>query len=426
MTLYASLMKGATPVLEAYLRHRQRAGKEDPARAGERRGIASVPRGSQPLVWLHAASVGEAQSLLALIARLRADYPGFQVMVTTGTVTSAKLMAERLPKLNDNGGAFHQYMPVDHPLWTEKFLEHWKPSFVIWSESEFWPNMLAGIRRRGIPAVLLNARMSEKSFRNWRFARGLIGAALSAFALCLGQNEAEAARLKALGAKDVRVCANLKYAALPLPFDAAELEKLKHMIGPRPHILWASTHPGEEEIALRLHENLKETTHGLLTIIVPRHPNRGEEVAALVAQKNLHAGRRSRHQLPRKEDDVYIADTLGELGLFYRLSPICIMGGSFVPVGGHNPIEAAQLGCCIFYGPHMFNFITICQDFESRNAATPVADAYMLERTIESALKEPGACAPVAAAAKEWTEKQAHIVDDIMALLKPFLAKATA
>ncbi len=181
MTLYTGLTKTATPLLEVYLKRRLKRGKEDAARMPERRGKPSKARDTKPLVWFHAASVGEAQSLLALVQKLLADYPSIQVMVTTGTVTSAKLMAERLPP-----GAFHQYMPVDQPDWTENFLNHWRPDFVLWSESEFWPNMLAGIRKRKIPAILLNARMSEKSFKRWQRAHGVIREMLSTFRLCLG------------------------------------------------------------------------------------------------------------------------------------------------------------------------------------------------------------------------------------------------
>jgi 3-deoxy-D-manno-octulosonic-acid transferase len=211
ISLYKNLMQSAAPLLEAYLQRRMRRGKEDPVRFDERRGKPSRARGDKPLVWFHAASVGEAQSLLALIRRLMADAADVQVMVTTGTVTSARLMAERLP-----APAFHQYMPVDHPAWTENFLDHWQPSLVIWSESEFWPNMLAGIRQRNIPAILLNARMSEKTFRRWQFARGAIGAMLGTFSLCLGQNQAEVDRLLKLGSASAKVSGNLKYAALPL------------------------------------------------------------------------------------------------------------------------------------------------------------------------------------------------------------------
>lgn len=415
MSLYQGLTKNAAPLLEIYLQRRLKRGKEDPARTGERRGRPSKPRENKPLVWFHAASVGESQSLLILIKQLLADYPGIQVMVTTGTITSAKLMAERLPP-----GAFHQYMPVDQPDWTESFLNHWHPDFIVWSESEFWPNMLAGIRRRNIPAVLLNARMSERSFQRWQLASGMIGDMLKAFRICLGQSETEAERLRQLGAVDVHASGNLKYASTPLPYDSAKLEELKSAMGARPLLLWASTHEGEEEIACRLHRHLQGVKPDLLTIIVPRHPERGVVVAEIVEKEGLRAGRRSLQQIPQKDVQIYIADTLGELGLFYRLCKLCVVGGSFT-WGGHNPIEPGQLGCQIFYGPHMFNFAMIAADFESRGAALRVRDEAMLEENLTQALKDPAHFRAMGEAAQAWTSQHANAVKEIFAVLAPFM-----
>ncbi|MFH1157768.1 MAG: glycosyltransferase N-terminal domain-containing protein [Pseudomonadota bacterium] len=418
ISAYKALLKQSTPLLEAYLNHRMRKGKEDPARLDERRGHPSRARGNAPLVWFHAASVGEAQSLLVLMQRMLDDYPDIQVMATTGTVTSARLLAERLPS-----GAFHQYMPVDHPDWTESFLNHWRPDFVIWSESDFWPNMLMGIQERRISAVLLNARISRKSFFLWHLARGVVGSMLGTFQLCLGQNQAEAVRLRRLGASDVRVSGNLKYAAAPLPCNEAKLELLKKAIGSRPIVLWASTHSGEEEIAFRVHRELRKSAPRLLTIIVPRHPRRGHLVSGLAELDGLPAGRRSRGRLPRETDALYVADTLGELGLFYRLSRVCVLGGSFMPVGGHNPIEPAQLGCQIFYGPRMFNFISICEDFENLSAAVRVKNEDALVENLALALRDPEHFSAMSAAARKWTQRQAHIVDETVVLLAPFMNK---
>ena len=416
MSLYQGLTKNATPLLELYLQRRLKRGKEDPARTSERRGRPTKARENKPLVWFHAASVGESQSLLSLIKQLLADYPAIQIMVTTGTVTSAKLMAERLP-----AGAFHQYMPVDQPDWTEGFLNHWHPDFVVWSESEFWPNMLAGIRKRNIPAVLLNARMSEKSFQRWHLARGVIGGMLKTFRLCLGQSEMEARRLRQLGAPDARPSSNLKYASTPLPHDPGQLEELKNAIGSRPLVLWASTHPGEEEIACRVHRNLQTTSPDVLTIIVPRHPERGSAIAEIADKAGLKASRRSLKKMPQKDDNIYIADTLGELGLFFRLCRLCVMGGSFVPVGGHNPIEPAQLGCQIFYGPYMFNFDTISADFESHGAALRMSGETMLEKNLAQALKDPAHFAVFGEAAKAWTLQHADAIKEVSAILAPFI-----
>ncbi|MBI3441976.1 MAG: 3-deoxy-D-manno-octulosonic acid transferase, partial [Proteobacteria bacterium] len=408
-------------LLEAYLGRRMKRGKEDLVRFQERRGRPTRTRENKPLVWFHAASVGESQSLLVLIQCLLANDPSIQVMVTTGTVTSAKLMAERLPPR-----AFHQYMPVDHPDWTENFLEYWRPELIIWAESEFWPSILMGIQKRHIPAILLNARMSEASFRRWHLAKGAIRAMLKTFQLCLGQNQAEVDRLLRLGAVVAKVSGNLKYAAAPLPYDQDKFILLQKAIGVRPHLLWAATHPGEEEIACRIHQQLRGLFPALLTMIVPRHPQRGAEVAALAAKAGLKAALRSRGRLPQAGDDLYIADTLGEMGLFYRLAQLCIMGGSFVPTGGHNIIEPAQLGCQIFYGPYMFNFISICDDFESRGAALRVVDEKQLADTLLLALQDPQHFSAMADAARHWTERQSHIVDEISADIAPFMSQIKA
>jgi 3-deoxy-D-manno-octulosonic-acid transferase len=421
LSLYKSVVSLSTPLLEAHLRKRTLRGKEDAARAAERRGRPVRARSQKPLVWFHAASVGESLSLLSIIARLLQEYPFIEIMVTTGTVTSAKLMAERLPV-----GAFHQYIPVDHPVWVARFLDHWRPDFVVWAESEFWPAMLSGIKRRGIPAVLLNARMSPASFRKWQWARGMMAEILGTFSLCFAQNAAEAERLKKLGAKNVQISANLKYAAAPLPFDPVNLEVLKASIGARPLVLWASTHPGEEDIAYRLHAAIKKEKPDVLTIIVPRHPVRGEALEASCAAFGLQVARRASGFFPKAGDDIYLADTLGELGLFYRLSKLAILGGSFADIGGHNPIEPGQLGCIIFYGPMMYNFITICADFESRQAALPLKDEADLQDKVLAYLNDSAQFSALGESAAEWTCAQAHIVDDLAAALAPWISALAA
>jgi 3-deoxy-D-manno-octulosonic-acid transferase len=421
LTIYKTMMQASTPLLEAYLQRRAARGKEDPARAGERRGRPGRARGANPLVWFHAASVGESLSLLALIARVLKDYPQCSVMVTTGTVTSAKLMAERLPER-----AFHQYMPVDHPAWVARFLEHWQPALVVWAESEFWPNMLSEIARRKIPAVLLNARMSERSFRRWHWVQATARSILSVFSLCFAQNDAEANRLSALGAENVRVSANLKYAAPPLPAKEGEVAALKDALRNRKLVLFASTHPGEEEIAAEAHLALKKRFPDLLTVVVPRHPARGAEVSEVFTKKQLRSERRSLGAQPDGETDVYIADTLGELGLFYRLCRVVVMGGSFADIGGHNPIEPGQLGCVIFYGPVMYNFVTISSDFLAAGAATQVKDADALQEALGLALEHPASFASQGDAARNMTAVRSGVLDELMAGLKPLFDTALA
>jgi 3-deoxy-D-manno-octulosonic-acid transferase len=416
LAIYKTAMRVSAPLLDAVLKRRAARGKEDVARAGERRGRPGLARPAGALIWLHAASVGESMSLLALIAALRRDYPAAAVLVTTGTVTSARVMAERLPP-----GAFHQYMPVDHPAWVAQFLDHWRPDFVLWSESELWPNMLLALRERRIPAVLLNARMSERSFGRWRWAKGSARDILSAFSLCLAQNDAEAARLRELGAPEVRVFANLKYGAPPLPFDPGKLEELRRLTAKRRLLLFASTHPGEEDLAAETHLALRREFPTLLTIVVPRHPPRGPEAVAPAAKRGLRAVQRSAGALPGGTEDIYVADTLGELGLFYRLCPVVVVGGSFSGTGGHNPIEPGQLDCRIFFGPTMHNFVTIARDFLERGAAVQAASGEDLQKKLAAALADGDAFASCAAAARQLTSERAPVVENLAALLKPRL-----
>lgn len=415
LNVYKAMMQAGTPLLEAYLKKRETRGKEDPARAHERRGRAVLPRAAGALAWFHAASVGESLSLLAIIARVLETHKGLQVMVTTGTVASARLMADRLP-----AGAFHQYMPVDHPAWVATFLDHWRPDFVVWSESEFWPNMLSAIKSRNIPAVLMNARMSEGSFRRWKWAKGAIAEILSVFSLCLAQNAAEAARLEQLGAKNVRVAANVKYAAAHLPVDDAKLAEMQAQVSGRKTILWASTHPGEEKLAIETHAGLRAQFPDLLTIIVPRHAPRGQDVQDLAQQQSFSAGLRSRNEAPR---DIYIADTMGELGLFYRLCKTVVVGGSFADIGGHNPIEPGQLGCVIFYGPQMYNFITINEDFLSAQAAVQLDGAHALKMKLAEALAAPEAFASYGDNAQRLTAEKSVAASALASMLDPWLEK---
>lgn len=408
LTLYKTLMSCAAPALSAYLKARTARGKEDPLRAHERLGNPCRPRPSGVLVWCHAASVGEALSLLSLIHLILQKRPDVRVMVTTGTVTSAKLMADRLPE-----GAFHQYLPVDHPRWVARFLDHWKPDLVLWTESEFWPNMLSDIKTRHIPAMLLNARMSPASFQKWQWVKGSARALLSTFKTCFAQNDAEAARLKTLGAANVKISGNLKYAAAPLPVDEATLSSIRAGVSARPLLLWASTHAGEEDIACRLHRALAKTFPTLLTVIVPRHPKRGDEIAEIIQDEGFALARRGKGEMPEARHDIYLADTLGELGLFYRLCPVTVMGGSFAKIGGHNPIEPAQIGSAIILGPEMFNFLSVRADFEGAQAAISVLTEEGLQKETLFLLQHPEETKAMAMRAKALVERQAGVTDDI-------------
>ncbi len=416
LSLYRGLTELGAPFIDMYMQRRLNNGKEDPDRITERRGIASRERPEGPLAWVHAASVGEAQSALSLITKMLRARIDLHILITTGTVTSAKLLAERLPPRS-----FHQFVPVDRARWVQRFLDHWEPNMAVWIESEFWPNLIAQTTARNIPTVLANGRISRKSAANWRMLPGFIGNIVGAFRLCLTQTEEEAERFRALGADPVKCVGNLKFSAAALPADEAELAALTEQVGTRPHWLAASTHPGDEELVAEAHGILKEKYPGLLTIIVPRHPSRGQQVAKEVAAHGFHISRRAIGDPVSAADDIHIADTLGELGLFYRLSQIAFIGGSMARHGGHNPLEAAQLDCAILHGPDMANFATVAQQLGEADARTVIQDAPTLAHAVAGLLDDEQRRRSVSDAAAKVAQSNAAVVDSVIEELKPFL-----
>jgi 3-deoxy-D-manno-octulosonic-acid transferase len=338
------------------------------------------------------------------------------VLLTTGTVTAARMMGARLPPY-----ALHQYVPIDRAPCIERFLNHWKPSLAIWIESEIWPNTLTALRARLVPVVLLNARMSDKSFRNWHRVKGWARQLMASFSLCLAQTEDDRSRFIALGASPVKCLGNLKYASLPLPCDMQELARLKELIGDRPIWLMASTHRGEEEMALEAHKQLAAQHPNLLTIIAPRHAARGAEIAEMLTAAGMRAARRSKGETITDETQIYLADTMGELGLFYRLSPIAVIGGSFVPVGGHNPIEPAQLGAAIIFGPFMHNFSEMAREFTNNQAAAQLKHANEMAFAIDRMLMLPDERARRAQAARMLADQKRYVLDQIIGEMEPWL-----
>ena len=371
--------RGATAMLgpfgPALLGWRRRNGKEDLRRMGERMGHAAQPRPPGPLAWLHGASVGEGLALLPLVEQLRGR--GFSVLVTTGTVSSAKILAARLP-----GGAIHQYIPLDVPRYMRRFVDHWAPDLVLIAESELWPNLIIEVTRREIPLVLVNARLSERSFQRWQRLPGFISGILRRIDLCLAQTKDDAARLMMLGAPRVQVAGNLKFDVGAPPVDGAKLAELSGMIGPRPVWIAASTHAGEEEIALAVHAQLLSRFPALLTIVAPRHAARGPEIAAMARAKGVDATLRSEGAMPGRGTAFYIADTMGELGLFYRLTSVVFLGKSMAGRGGQNPIEPAKLGSAILHGPHVANFSEVYRSLDDAHGAVQVGDADTLARAL--------------------------------------------
>jgi len=349
LRLYAAATRVLEPLAPMLLRRRAARGKEDLARLGERLGRPTRERPQGKLVWLHGASIGESLSLLPLVERLKPA----SVIVTTGTLTSARLLAERLPS-----HAFHQFVPVDAPGAVDHFLDHWRPDLAVFAESELWPNLILGAKRRGIRLCLVSARITEESARGWTRAPSSAKTLLGAFDLILPQDKASAARIAELGGR-VGAPLNLKLLADPLTCDEAELARLQKMIGGRPTLVAASTHPGEEEFIAACAEIRSKP----LLVIAPRHPDRGLTIAVDLTARGLKVACRSQDEKITPATDVYLADTLGEMGLIFRLADTVIMGGSFVGgVGGHNPLEPARLGRAVITGNDVANFADVYEE----------------------------------------------------------------
>lgn len=384
--LIGALWHGAAaagaPALRLMLRRRAARGKEAPDRLREREGYETSARPPGKLLWLHAASVGEAVSVLPVLSSLARQAPDISVLFTTGTLTSARLLQQRLPQLG-LARVLHRFVPLDVPAWAGRFLDHWRPDAAAFVESELWPNLLAACRARGIPLMLVNGRMSARSFRSWRRAPGFARQIIGAFDRVHPQSPPYGERLLALGATRLEPPGNLKLAAPPLPVDEAELARLRAAIGERPVWLAASTHPGEEAIAADVHRMLAPAFPDVLTIIAPRHPARGPEIAAQLGG----APRRGAGQ-PAPPGGIWIADTMGELGVLYRLAPLVFMGKSLVGSGGQNPLEAARFGCAIAAGPHTGNFEDIYARLQVAGAVTVVADPAALAAWLDTMLRD--------------------------------------
>ncbi len=414
LALYRGLTTLFEPAAALLLLTRARRGKEDTARIEERRGHSVVARPDGLLAWIHGASVGETISIMPIVERLVAR--GAAVVVTSGTVTSAQILKRRLPP-----GAIHQFVPLDVPRFMRRFLDHWRPDIALVAESELWPNMIVETAQRGIPILMVNGRMSERSFGRWRRMAEASQALLSRFDLCLTQSAADAQRLTDLGAPRVAVAGNLKFDVPAPPADPAAFASLSGSMAGRPVWIAASTHPGEDEIVLDAHDLMRMRVPNLLTVIMPRHPDRGERIADLAAVTGLRAVRRSLGEAPTRDTDVYIADTIGEAGLIFRLAPVVLMGGSLVPTGGHNPIEPIKLGAAVLHGPHVHNFAEVFAALDRADGALPVSDAQTVAEAVMALMREPARARAVARAGGIVVEQMGGAVLRTVHAIEPYL-----
>ncbi|MEO0773939.1 MAG: 3-deoxy-D-manno-octulosonic acid transferase [Pseudomonadota bacterium] len=415
LRLYTGLSAVLGPIMYPRVARKLQSQGTPPERVEERKGYPTEPRPQGRLVWCHAASVGESLSVLRLIAQLGETHGDLNFLLTSGTATSAQIVADRLPPRTQ-----HQFAPMDTPRIVDRFLHHWAPEAAIFVESELWPNMLTRAQRAGISLALVNARISDRSARKWarvaRTARHL----LQAFRVIHCQDDRTARHLNAIGLHHAVKGANLKAMAAPLPYDAAELTRLSQVIGSRPVWLAASTHPGEDEIMISTHTRLLADHPDALLVLVPRHPERAGEIAKQIKARNMHLAQRSLGQDPAPDTQIYLGDTLGETGLWYALCPITCLCGSFTPVGGHNPFEPAHGGSAILHGPLYANFAQIYADFDAAGAAQQVHDAQTLHAAIDRLIHHPAARDSMAKAASGQAQNQT----DSMARLAEELSTA--
>lgn len=414
---YRTVTDLAAPLLRHHLARRAATGKEDPARLSERYGVASLARPEGRLAWMHGASVGEMQSLLPLIEALSAREPQLNFLITTGTLTSARLLAQRRP-----ARVLHQFVPLDRRAWVNRFLNHWRPDFALWVESEFWTNLIRGAAARGIPLALVNGRLSAKSLARWRWAPSLIGPTVGNFRIVLAQDETQARRLAALGARNPQALGNLKFAASVLPADEAALTQMRQATAGRDVWLAASTHSGEESIVAAAHRTLKARRAKLLTLIAPRHAERGDSIANNLRHSGFVIAQRSKGEPISEQTEIYLIDTMGELGLFYRLAPVVFVAGSY-RWQGHNPIEPALLGAAVVSGPRVANFQDVF-DRMSTAGAVSIAQENDLAQAIDSLLGSPQTAAERAATFA--THEAKGILARVVGALEPVISPSSA
>lgn len=406
---YQAAVAALEPFAPLILRARAASGLEDKARLGERLGRAGVARPDQPVVWLHGASVGEILSLLPLAERIGRERPDLFLLMTSGTTTSARLLSDRLP-----ANAVHQYAPIDGPASVRRFLDFWRPRAVLFAEGELWPNLLFGARMRGAKIALVSARMTEKSARGWRRSPRAAKALLDTFDLILPQDRDTIGRLESLGAFAGPLL-NLKLTGEPLPFDARELKALKKAAGTRKVVLAASTHPGEEEIVAQA------VPAGPLLIIAPRHPERRDSIVQALKARGRRVAVRSAGDAVGPQTDVYLADTLGEMGLFMRLADVVVLGGSLVEdIGGHNPLEPARLAAPIVTGPYFHKNEAVFTAMAEAGAVA-ITPPEALGALVAELLDDADARQALGQAGAAYAARQSASIEEGWALIRPLL-----
>lgn len=368
MRAYLALRPLLQPLMRRLVKRRVRIGKDDPARSVEKLGIATQPRPDGRLVWVHAVGLGEVLALRPLLAQMQAEAPDISFLITSTARSSAKVLDANLPPRSQ-----HQFLPLDGPDFMRKFLDHWRPDLSIWSEQDLWPGAIEDTYRRGIPLAYINARMNAASTKRRAKLAGLHADMLNRFAFVAAQNGETQSNLRALGAHDPQRFKSLKPAAAPLDVDTKALAHFQSLTTARKIWVAASTHAADEEVVIAAQKILATQDPTRLLILVPRVPDRAPQIATALRQANLSFAQRSTGQDPAPQTSVLLADSFGELGLWYRLSQIAFVGASFAEVGGHNPWEPACLGLPVLYGPNVQNFANDYTELTEAGVAQPIS-----------------------------------------------------
>ncbi|MBS0236164.1 MAG: 3-deoxy-D-manno-octulosonic acid transferase [Proteobacteria bacterium] len=368
--LYTLLSYLATPFLPLLVLKRWWHGKEIPGRWLERFGISHTKRPRGKLVWLHAASVGEVNSIVPVINELHKVRPDWHFLITTITVTGNQAALKGLDKT-----AIIQFLPMDAPPYIALFLRRWQPDLALFVDSEIWPNLLRSIKKHSITLILLNARMSTKSFNKWSNYPKTAATLVQLFDLIFPSTKIDHERFANLGARNITYIGHLKYSTPPLTYNEENLQQLKAQIGLRPVFLCSSIHHGEISVCLSIHSSLRQKYPQLLTIIAPRHPEDGKAIIAAAIKQGINSTQRSKNGKINDKAEIYVADTIGELGLWYRLTPMAFIGGSLIDHGGQNMLEPARLACVPIVGPHIHNFTAIMEEMTTHHTVITCADA---------------------------------------------------
>ncbi len=381
---YLRLAAALAPVWRWGLQRRLQRGKETTHSIQQKLAMQMPPRPAGSMVWGHAVGVGESMALAGLFHQLGERRSDLHFLITTTARTSGDaLQRQGLPPRCQ-----HQFAPVDTPDATARFMAHWRPSLALWCEMDLWPALICAADDQQVPRVLVNARLSARSLAKRRWGRWIYQALLPGFVDVFAQNSESARGLEALGARpgSISVTGTIKTMSPAPACDAAELARWRRALGARPVWLLASSHPGEETLALAAHTELRQREPDALLVIAPRVPSRGAELAALCPPGTPQ---RSRGQALPLDAPVYLADSIGEMGLWYRLAPVALVGGSLAAVGGHNPHEPLALGCAVLHGPNVWNFSESYAELDAQGLSQPIADAAQLAAAVQAVWPSP-------------------------------------